>query len=243
MKRTILSIIFAVTSIISFAQMVSYSKYDNEEEPVFDVEDMYPEEIKVYNEWVNDDNDTDYALFYINAGRAQDNLIAAPATIIDYKFIPEVTEEDSIPDAIGAVGVFIELINSTPKTIKEITLQFKFEHYSSPVYDIKTGGEYMVLKFKNLAGRTKSNRYNEIVDKVMATYHHLSMNDASYKKLFYNKKATTMILHSAKIIYADGSSSSKIAIFDNGYNNSDNLLVDGPLSPVIRYVQAKGGPK
>ena len=237
MKKSLISFCFVAIAMVASAQISMYSSYDNEEDVVYDVEDMYPEEIKVYNKWINEGMEPYHALLFINAGRAQDNLIAAPATIIDYMFTPEITEEDSIPGAIGAIGVYVNLINTTPKVIKEITLQFEFENNSTPVYDIKSGDQYLVLKFKNLTGRTKSDIYKTIAENLMSVYHSLSLNDATYKRLFYNKKATSIKLHSARIVYADGSTSNKIAIFDNGYYNTDKLFYDGPLCPATRFIK------
>ena len=94
----------------------------------------------------------------------------------------------------------------------------------------------MVLKFTNLRGRTKSDLYVDVADNILKCYHRLKYEDANYIKKFYNKKATIVNLHSVKIKYVDGSSSTKVAIFDNGYLGSDRLLYDGPLSPYIKYV-------
>lgn len=237
-KYVFISLLFCLTHITNSAQITVYTSDDNEEYPVFEVEEMYPEEIKSYNSFIKQGMPEKTALLYINAGRAQDNLIYAPATIIDYDFKPEITEEDSIPDAIGAIGVWVTLINTTPKTIKEITLEFEFEFADSPVYDIKTGNSYLVLKFSNLKGRTKSDRYSVIVENLLSCYHLLSYKDATYKKLFYNKKATVIKLHSARIKYTDGSTSNKIAVFSEGYSNDETLLNSGPLAPVIKFLNA-----
>ena len=203
------------------------------------VEDLGSEEIKTYNSFVNgeDGMSNDAALFLINAGRAHTNLQYAPATIIDYHLFPEVTEEDSIPEALGACNVLLELINTTSKVISEITLEFEFENNGTPVYDIKTGDKYCILKFKNLKGRTNSEKYSEIRKTIYECYHILSFSDASYKKLFYNKKATTIRLHRCTIKYNDGTTSNKVAIFENGYSDSDKLFNDGPLKPLLDYTK------
>ncbi|MBR4924784.1 MAG: hypothetical protein IKZ61_03435 [Prevotella sp.] len=218
-----------------YAQFSSYSKYSNEESVAYQVEDLSSEEIKTYNSFVNGENglSNEIALFIINAGRAHTNLQCAPATIIDFHLKPEITEEDSIPEALGACDVFIELINTTPKVIKEITFEFEFENNGTKVYDIKTGDQYCILKFRNLKGRTNSDKYSEIRKTIFDCYHVLSFPDASYKKLFYNKKANTIRLHSCLIKYNDGTTSNKVSIFDNGYSGTDKIFNDGPLKPLL----------
>lgn len=228
-------LIFLLTLLVANfanAQFATYSSYDNEESAVFEVEDMSSYEIKNYNEGINKGEKPNNVLFFINAGRAQNNLINAPATIIDFHIAA-----DEVPGAEGSVGVIIELLNTTPKTIKEITLEFEFENNNSPVYDIKTGDKYLVLKFENLTGRSNSDKYGEIAESLMKCYHVLSYNDATYKKLFYNKKASTVKLHNLKIKYNDGTSTTKAALFDNGFMGKDRLMYDGPLSPIIRYLE------
>lgn len=234
-----------ITLIISFifcthiqAQITTYSKWDNVEKVSYQVEDLGPEEIRTYNSFVNSGMSIDDALLDINAGRAHSNLEYAPATIVDYVFTSEVTDKDSIPEALGACGLYVELINSTPKTIREITLEFEFENNGTQVYDIKTGGKYCVLKFNNLKGRTKSTKYSDIRKTIFDCYHLLSISDASYKKLFYNKTANTIRLHRATIKYSDGTTSNKIAVFKNGYSDSDKLLDEGPLKPLLDYTKS-----
>lgn len=229
-KILFISFVALFTSIYAKAQISSYSSYDNEVSVVYEVEDMESFEIKDYNSWTKAGIKHKASLMYINAYRAQINLINAPATIIDFHLYND--EENS-----GAAEVLIEIINSTPKTIKEITLEFEFENNGTPVYDIKTGDRYMVLKYSNLSGRTKSDLYVEVADKIMNCYHHFQTKDATYKKLFYNKKANIVRLHSAKIKYSDGSTSTKIAVFDNGYNGKQSLFNDGPLYPIVKYLK------
>lgn len=216
-------ILFAINK--GNAQITSYSSYDNEETVVYEVEDMESYEIKDYNRWAKEGYTNESSLMYINAYRAQINLIDAPATIIKYYFIKNENESDPLV-------VDVELINSTTKTIKEITLEFEFDNATTPVYDIKTGDSYLVLKYSNLSGRTKSDLYDEVANTVLKSYHYLKYKDATYKKLFYNKKATVTRLHSAKIKYIDGTTSTKIAVFQNG-----SLLENGPLSPFVKYLE------
>lgn len=223
----LLSFIFAIN--FANAQFASYSSYDNEVSAVYEVEDMESYEIKDYNSWAKAGLKHEASLMYINAYRAQINLINAPATIIDYHLFND--EENS-----GAAELHIEIINSTPKTIKELTLKFEFENNGTPVYDIKTGDRYMVLKYSNLRGRTNSDLYVEVADNITKCYHSFLTKHATYKKLFYNKKANTVRLHSVKIRYTDGSTSTKIAVFDNGYDGKQSLFSDGPLSPIVKYM-------
>lgn len=219
------------------AQITSYSYSDNSYDPVYEVEEMYPAEIKAYNQFVEQGMSQKDAIAYINGARSQYNLLDAPATIIEYSFVSELKEEDSIPGAEGAVGVWVYLINSTPKTIKDITLEFEFEYDYTQVYDIKSGDKYLVVKFSNLCGRTTSNQYREIMAKLTDCFHLLDLNKATYRKLFYNKKADTARLHSAKIVYTDGSTSNKIAVFNGGYIGDKSLYFDGPLSPITKYMK------
>lgn len=212
------------------AQFTIYSSADNEDYAVYEVEDMYPDEIKTYNSWISSGLAEKTALMYINAGRAQNNLINAPATIIDFHF------DNESQDADGTVNLFVELINTSPKTIKEITFEFKFENHGSPVYDIKTGDRYLILKFSNLKGRTKSDLYKDIIQNSLETYHLLTYEKATYKKLFHNKKASSALLNSVKIKYNDGTSSTKVAIFDNGYTGNENLIMNGPLNPLVKIL-------
>lgn len=229
-KYLSISLIAILTALTANAQFSTYSSYDNEESVVYEVEDMSPNEIKTYNSWISDGLLKNVALMYINAGRAQINLINAPATIIDFHF------DRGDQDVDGTVILFVELINTSPKTIKDITFEFEFENYGSPVYDIKTGDKYLVLKFSNLKGRTKSDLYKDLVQSSLDTYHLLTYENATYKKLFHNKKASSVLLHSVKIKYTDGTSSTKVAIFDNGYMNNETLLDNGPLSPLTKIL-------
>lgn len=225
MKKFIISLLILLTTTIAKAQFTTYSSYDNEVEAVYEVEDMDSYEIKDYNRWTKEGDSHESSLMYLNAYRAQINLLSAPATIIKYHFYKE--EDES-----SALRIDVELINTSPKTIKEITLEFEFENNGSSVYDIKTGDEYLILKYSNLSGRTKSDLYEDVAKSIFKCYHLLRYEDATYKKLFYNKKATLTRLHSAKIKYADGTTSTKIAIFDGG-----SLLENGPLSPIVKYVE------
>lgn len=229
-KNLIISLLIVLVNSFANAQITTYSSADNEEYAVFEVEDMYPDEIKTYNSWISDGLPENVALMYINAGRAQTNLINAPATIVDFHF------DSGNQDVDGTVRLFVELINTSPKTIKDITFEFEFENYGSPVYDIKTGDRYLVLKYSNLKGRTKSDLYKDLVQGSLDTYHLLTYEKATYKKLFHNKKASAVLLHSVKIKYTDGTSSTKVAIFDNGYMNNESLLDNGPLSPLTRIL-------
>ena len=223
----------------AYAQFSSYNKYDNEEVVAYQVEDLSSEEIKTYNSFVNGENgmSNETALILINAGRAHTNLQCAPATIIDYHINSEITEKDSIPEALGACGVWVELINTTAKVINEITIEFEFENSGTQVYDIKTGDRYCILKFKNLKGRTNSSKYSEIRKTIFDCYHILSITEASYKKLFYNKKANTVKIHRCSIKYNDGTTSNKVAVFSNGILGEDELFNDGPLKPLLDFTK------
>lgn len=236
-QTTILSVLILLMAFSAGAQITSYSYTDNSYNPVYEVEEMYPLEIKAYNQFIEQGMSQKDAIAYINGARAQYNLIDAPATIIEYTFVSELKEEDSIPGADGSVGVWVYLINSTPKTIKDITLEFEFEYDYSQIYDIKSGDKYLVVRFSNLAGRTTSNQYSDIMANLTSCFHLLDLNKATYRKLFYNKKADTARLHSAKIVYTDGRTSNKIAVFHSGYSGDNNLYFDGPLCPIAKYMK------
>ena len=233
-----------------FAQFSEYSIRDNVEFAVFEVEDMTPIEIKMYNYVVLEKGgDPDGALYCINVLRANKNLKCAPPTIVDFRFAPEIkkidsTLVDSYPDVSefkekdfawsekdeGACLVLVEVLNTTTKKIREITFEFEFENDGVPIYDIKTGDKYCILKFQNIGGRAASSNISEIAEAFHECKRLLTYNEASYKKLFYNKKATTAILHQCTIKYEDGTVSNKVALFNN-MNNNATLLDDGPLKP------------
>ena len=235
MKKLLsISLIAILAALTANAQFSTYSSYDNEESVVYEVEDMSPDEIKTYNKWINSGLSKEDALTFINAGRAHDNLLSAPATIIDCNFIDSETFKST-----GEVAISITLLNTTPKTIKEITIEFEFENNSSPVYDIKSGDKFLILKFTNLKGRTNSNLYSDIMSSLTDCLHILKMSDASFVKPFFNKKATTANIHSAKIKYNDGSSTTNIALFNRGYGKKENIIADGPLSPFFRFCEFK----
>lgn len=230
-EKDIIVILFIILSnIVASAQLSIYTSDDNVESVVYDVEDLYPEEIKVYNEWIKEGVTHEHAMQLINYGRAQDNLIAAPATIIEYGFQ---VDENSSDGKIILLGF---IINSSPKTIKEITLQFEFKNSSgNPIYDIKSGDKYMIIKLTNLTGRTKSTLYRDIALSVLKTIHgFVSDEGICVIKPFHNKKVYAVRLHSAKIKYVDGSISTKIAVFSKGYFE-DGLIEDGPLGPATKY--------
>lgn len=230
MKRFILfNLFFALVNFIGSAQITSYSSYDNISDVVYDVEDMEAFEIKDYNSFIKDSISHDFSLGMINASRAQDNLINSPATIIEFQWCSDM--------------MCFNILNTTVKTIKEITLEFEFKNGSNTVYDVNTGDRYMIIKFNNLRGRTSSNLYWKISEEIFKCYHALTLNDASFIKPFRNKKANFIKLHKATIRYIDGTVSNKIAVFDSGYFNDKRLYMDGPLAPISKYAHHIYQPK
>lgn len=214
----------------SMAQTSSYSSHDNIESVVYQVENMKSEEIRTYNKWKNAGIPEQTCLAAINAARAQDNLIAAPGTIIDIHYL---VHKDTVESLDGLNDISIDLINSTPKTIKEITFTFSFKGSGNKqLYDVKTGDEYCVLKYENLKGRAKSVQYKELTDGVMQSFHSLKFDNATYCKPFYNKMATSTHLKSINIKYDDNTTSNKVAIFYNGMHGDKSLYDDGPLQPI-----------
>lgn len=237
MKRFFLYVSVVLFTVCANAQITTCDQFEKKNDVVFDVESMNSSEIKTYNLFVENGMRDRVALMYINANRAYNNLRVAPPVIIEYSLKPEITKEDSIPSSLGAIGVWVKLINSSTKLIKEITLEFEFFHLGTQLFDIKTGEKYLVLKFSNLKGRPESTKYGDIANNVLKCMHFLDLKKASYNTLFYNKKATHIQLHSANIIYEDGNVSNKIAIWDNlGLKNSD-IYSEGPLSPMVKYLR------
>lgn len=239
-KKALLSFILLAYSIITLAQISSYGVYDNFEDAVFLVEEMSQDEIKIYNQWVKQGISNDKAVVNINAIRAYTNLKKAPATIIkcsgafcdeDINLLQEYGPE------LDAMFIYVYIINSTPKTIKEITLYFRFEYQGKEIYDINTGEKYCILRFQNLSGRTESSTYAEIGKTIFNCYHSLGFNDAVYKQTFHNKLADAIFLDKVEIKYSDGTTSNKAACFEGDY-----LFEDGPLKPLcdaINYFKNK----
>lgn len=212
------------------AQTSVYSSNDNVESAVYQVENMKPDEIRTYNKWKNAGISEQTCLAAINAARAQDNLIAAPSTIIDIHYL---VHKDTTEPLDGLNDISIDLINSTPKTIKEITFTFSFKgSYNKQLYDVKTGDKYCVLKYENLKGRAKSVQYKELTDEVMQSFHSLKFDNATYCKPFYNKMAESTHLENVNIKYDDNTTSNKVAIFYKGMLGDKSLYDDGPLQPI-----------
>lgn len=222
----------------STAQISSYGSYDNLESAVFQVENMKPNEIKMYNSWADKGVSEQARLMTINAVRAQVNLLAAPATIVD---IHHTVLKDTMKALNGLNEISISLINSTPKTIKEITFKFSFKGENhETVYDIKTGDKYCILKYTNLVGRTMSADYANLMAGIMQSFHYLNYKDAAYCKPFYNKTARTVNLERINILYTDNTTSNKISIFDKGFVGDNNLYANGPLQPVTTLLDRLG---
>lgn len=231
-KYAIITLLLQAIPLCAYPQFTSYSTDDNVWPAVYQVEDMDSYEIKTYNKWINNGISNWLILEYINAVRSQFNLEAAPATIIAFYFkvLKDTTKEMNGLNKIG-----LELINTTPKTIKNVTLRFSFKKDGEPLYDIKSGDSYCILKFSNLSGRTKSHQYEEVRKSVRHTYHTLNFRNAYYIKPIYNKNSTTATIESIHIVYSDGTTANTAALFDKGYNHQYNLLHDGPLAPLIQY--------
>lgn len=225
--------IILLSPLMSFAQFTSYSSDNNLMSAVYQVDDMNPYEIKTYNRWVHNGVSKYLTLYHLNAARAQENLKAAPGTIIDYHLyvLSDSTEEEN-----GLSQFYLELINTTPKNIKEITFKFSFSNHGTPVYDTKSGDRYCIIKFSNLTGRTKSNTYNDICNTVPYTYHLLDYRKADYFMPFYNKNTSTARLESIYVEYSDGSISTEASLWDNRYLN-EKLFDSGPLAPLVQFEQ------
>lgn len=219
--------------LISYAQFTSYHSDDNLMSAVYQVDDMNPNEIKTYNRWRQNGVSKYLCLYYLNAARAQQNLKAAPATIIDFHLY---VVTDSTEEVNGLCQIYLELINTTPKNIKEITFKFSFNNHGTLVYDTKTGDDYSIIKFSNLSGRTNSNTYYEIGKSIRHTYHLLDYRKADYFKSFCNKNTSTARLESVFIKYSDGSTSTEATLWNDSYLN-EKLYDSGPLAPFTQFEQ------
>lgn len=97
-----------------------FTSYDVSYSTAFSVNDMYPNEIPCYNDWIKNGVSDTLAVSWINAGRAWENLRLAPATIINLLYDGKIEQEDSLPQYNGAQKVWFEIINSTTKTIRPL---------------------------------------------------------------------------------------------------------------------------
>ena len=237
MKKFLFVLVISTTVFASnvFGQFTTYGIRDNTySSAALGVEKLDSSEISVYNTLIsNENNDPKLVLYVINALRAMVNLSNAPATIIDNHIMDEKLTED--PEAVNFA---IELINSTTKTIKEISFEFDFYNFSNQVYDTKTGDQTCKLVFNSpLKGRPELQEINDVVNIINDCYHLLRINDANYKKLFHNKDANNIKLKKCFIKYTDGSTSDSVAIYDGIIFIGDNLINGGPLAPVLDYLK------
>lgn len=231
MKKILFVLIISATMFASnvFGQFTIYTTYDNKKSAVYEVEDLTPAEMKIYNNVIESGASNVAVMLMINAMRAYYNLTEAPATIIDYHLAEDLLSEDK-----QARNIVIELINTTTKTIKEITFEFEFKKSRRHVYDNKTGDKSCKLVFNSpLEGRPEPENLLDVYKNMINCYHILPLEKASYKKLFHNKKANTLLLKKCLIKYTDGSTSNKAAIFDRSFSEDETLLNDGPLKPFV----------
>ncbi len=256
MEKIIISFIMCIIfSLSSHAQFTStyysdgwgrYSK-SNIEDVAYCVEDLSSEYIKTYNDlktfWKPETSESKknlLSLYLINVDKAYSNLLAAPPVILDYEYY-NLNEEDVKDDStltIGQAYFAFEIMNTTPKTIKEITFVFSFKNSDTKVYDIKTGDETLIIKFNNLTGRPICKTYKDYYDiKLTQCYHFLKMEDASYIKPFINKKAKTSVFEKIIIKFNDGSTTTNVARFRGYINKSETLRENGPLSPMVKFLK------
>lgn len=222
--------------------LLSYDSYYNQEGAVFEKEYLNPNEIKLFNEWHNKGYNDTLSLSVINAIRSYNNLKKAPATIVQIMY--EGPDKNDNYNNIINIG----LINSTVKTIKEIVFKFSFWDWSTQLYDVIDGHKYSTIKFKNLTGRTVSNKYEDINDKILQPFHALGGCGEGEQTPFHNRKAEQAQLEDVNITYIDGTTSKQIAlfyvgptitkhntIFDNKEMDENALLYNGPLKPSYDY--------
>lgn len=231
--KTIVVIIISIfiTHITVNAQRV-FSSYDVSYSPAFSVNDMNPNEIQCYNDWIKDGESDTLAISMINAGRAWENLKQAPATIINLVYNGKIEQKDSLSQYNGAQKVWFEIINSTTKTIKSITISVEFEdNKGNKVYDTKTGKQTMTIAFNNLAGRCSSSDYNEITKTIINCYYAIGMKDAVSCSPFYNENCDACSISSVSIVYDDGSKSNLYSVF-----YGEDMYLEGPLKPLTVYL-------
>ncbi len=210
MKRlSLISFLICLCANYIFAQFSTYSPNDNAYNVVFDVEDLSSDEIKFYNLLKSHNYSEDNSMYIVNVARAQNNLMLAPATIIEMTYAIDKKNEDNL----GSNELFLNIINTTPKT----------------------GDPYCILTFRNLKGRVDSEDTNRILSSILDCFHALKTSDAVNVKKFFNKKANSCMIESVKIKYTDGTSSTKAALFDNGLSKQYDLYNDGPLAPLSKY--------
>lgn len=210
-----------------------FTSYDVSYSTAFSVNDMYPNEIPCYNDWIKNGVSDTLAVSWINAGRAWENLRLAPATIINLLYNGKIEQEDSLPQYNGAQKVWFEIINSTTKTIKTITISVEFEdNKGNQVYDTKTGKQTMTMAFNNLAGRCSSTDYDEISKTIVGCYHAVGMKNAISCSPFYNENSDACFISNVSIVYDDGSKSNSYSVF----SGEKLLYYDGPLKPLTVYL-------
>lgn len=238
MKKVLLTIICAFLSFYCEGQISSFYPSNVHYGYVEDVEDMTPQEIQMYNQLLPlVKNKKEVAILNVNAVLAQRNLMEAPATLIQLEGFDNITEEDSLPQYLGAKKVAVLIENTTPKTIKEITLYFKFYIGKVQAYNIKDGSEYCVVQFKNIKGRANSNKFSEIQDALLTTLFVGDSRRGTLLKPFYNKKADGYSLDKVAITYDDGSISNEAALFKSNVFENSSLIDDGPLNPYIKAME------
>lgn len=222
--RYILIAFMMMISSLSIAQITKFYPNDIRHNYVTEIEDMDQQEIRLMNQWRLAGQNNDKSLSIINAIRTLKNLKEAPATLINYSFE---TSNGSDGYNIGEANVTLELVNSTIKTISEITLTFDFYNDEDKrIYDINTGNQYMKLTFSNLKGRPKVESFNELANNIIDCYHFLTNDEATKIETFTNKKASKIELVGATIKYDDGSISNKISELQG-----NDLYGEGPLKP------------
>lgn len=231
MKRFLLIYCFLFSVCFAINAQRVFTPFDVQNSPAFSVSDMLPDEIKAYNDWVkNGDSDT-LAISIINAGRAWDNLKQAPATIIQLLYNSKVNQGDSLPQYLGAQKVWFEIINSTTKTIKNISITVEFiDSIGRKLYDTKTGRGFMSISFNNLAGRCSSSLYNDIFNSILDCDHVLDMSEAITCSPFYNDNCNRCFVSSVSIVYEDGTKSKIFSSF-----SGETLYFEGPLKPYTVY--------
>lgn len=230
MKTSVIIFFIFITHITINAQRV-FTSYDVSYSPAFSVNDMYPNEIPCYNDWIKNGVSDTLAVSWINAGRAWENLRLAPATIINLVYNGKIEQEDSLSQYNGAQKVWFEIINSTTKTIKTIAITVEFEdNKGNKVYNTKTGKQTMSIAFNNLAGRCSSTDYDEISKTIIDCYHTVGMKEAISCNPFYNENSDACSFSNVSIVYDDGSKSNSYSVF-----GGEDLYFEGPLKPVTVY--------
>lgn len=191
MKRTVLLLLCALTSVVANAELwTSFKQRLKYEDLTKEGQEHMDSVIK------SEDISLDYYLERINVYRATENLMHAPSVLLNISAWRL--------NSVGGIEMDVNVTNCTAKTIKYVDFSC---YFTNPVGDICYnsigGGKFMKKSLVGPIGPRPStdDTSESAIDK---------MNDceASYKlddPNFYNKTAETIHITLVKVTYMDGS--------------------------------------